>query len=131
MTATTSPLVARKLKAYRQAKHLHAIVSLYYPNLINGSLSQILTRLSPCRHSPDFRSVKWFGRAYDFNASQAAIVSELWRAWENGTPKVGAGRLLSATDMISDKISEVFKRSEAWGVMVCSDGRGTYWLQTS
>lgn len=120
--------VERKLRAYRQAKQLHAIVSLYYPNLINGSLSQIINRLSPARHSPDFRSVKWFGVHYDFNATQAAIVAELWHAWELGTPKVGAGRLLSASDHVTDKVSELFKRSSAWGTMIQTDGVGNYWL---
>lgn len=121
-------LVERKLKAYSALKKISALVDVHYPALRDAKLSQILARLSPARHSADFRSVRWFGTDYAFTPSQAAIIRQLWRAWENNTPKVGAGRLLSATDLVSDKISELFKRSEAWGVMVKTDGVGVYWL---
>lgn len=124
----TTALVTRKLKCYAALKQIASLVDVHYPALRNAPLSKIMERLSPARHSPDFRSVKWFGTAYDFNATEAAIVAELWQAWEMGTPKVGAGRLLSASDMVTDKISEIFKRNSAWGAMIQTDGRGTYWL---
>lgn len=126
--ATT--LVDRKLRAYSSLKKITALVDAYYPHLRDATLSQILARLSPARHSPDFRSVRWFGVDYAFSPAQSLIVKELWAAWEHGTPKVGAAALLEAADMVSDKISELFKRSEAWGAMVQTDGNGFYWLQT-
>lgn len=123
-----TPLIARKLQAYNALKKISALVDVHYPALREATLTQLIARLSPARHSADFRSVKWFGTPYDFNATQAAIVAELWKAWEMGTPKVGAGRLLSASDMVTDKVSEVFKRSTAWGTMIQTDGIGVYWL---
>lgn len=122
-------LIQRKLKCYAALKNIASLVDVHYPHLREATLSEILDRLSPCRHSPDFRSVKWFGTSYSFNATEAAIVEELWRAWEKGVPKVGAGRLLSATDHITDKVAEVLKRNPAWRSMVQSDDRGVYWLQ--
>jgi len=35
-------------------------------------------------HSPDFRSVIWNGKKYSFTAYQAACVSVLWKAFDNG-----------------------------------------------
>jgi hypothetical protein len=123
-------LVDRKTRAYRQAKQLLAFITANYPELPRKELSKIVDRLSPARHSPDFRSVKWFGQSFVFTPAQSVIVRELWQAWEHGTPKVGAAALLEASAQISDKISELFKRSEAWNVMVRTDGNGYYWLQT-
>ena len=37
-------------------------------------------------HSPDFRSVIWFGTKYQFSPTQAASVRCLWQAWEDGFP---------------------------------------------
>lgn len=125
-----TPLVEKKLKAFRAVKFVASLVDLHYPHLKDAPLAEIIERLSPCRHSPDYRSVKWFGTSYEFNATQAAIVAELWRAWENGTPRVGAGRLLSAMDCVSDKVSEIMKQNDAWGTMIKTDSRGNYWLQS-
>lgn len=126
-----TPIISRKLKAYKALKQIAALVDVHYPHLREATLTEIMHRLSPARHSDDFHSVFWFGTHYYFNSTEAAIVAELWKAWERGTPKVGAGRLLSASDMISDRVSEVFKRNAAWGAMVQTDGRGTYWLAAS
>lgn len=122
-------LVDRKLHYYKQAKKLLAFITDTYPELPRQELSRIVARLSPARHSPDFRSVRWFGQTFTFTPAQSIIVRELWAAWEHGTPKVGAAVLLEASDQVSDKISELFKRSEAWNVMVRTDGNGHYWLQ--
>ena len=40
-------------------------------------------------HSPDFRSVEWFGTSYTFSTSQAACVEVLWENWDRRTPEVG------------------------------------------
>jgi len=124
-----SPVVSRKLKAYKATQYVLKIVAEYYPHLKKASLIRISDRLSPARHSDDFREVKWFGQVYHFTPAQAKIVEVLWRQWENGTPRVGAGPLLHAADMVSDRVSYLFKSSPAWGVMVKTDEAGTYWLQ--
>lgn len=120
--------VERKLRGYRHARALSAIINLYYPELAAATLPEILARLSPARHSDDFRSVAWFGKMHCFSPGQAVIVRELWKAWRHGTPFVGAAILLEAADMVSDKISQVFKESPAWGTMIRTDGKGIYWL---
>lgn len=121
-------LVDRKLRAYEALKKISALVDAHYPHLRDATLSQVLARLAPARHSPDFRSVRWFGKTYAFTPAQSVIVRVLWAAWEHGTPKVGAATLLESADMVSDRVADLFKRSDAWGKMVCSDGAGNYWL---
>lgn len=121
-------IVARKLRGHKQAISLLALITQQYPELREANLSQIIARLSPARHSSDFRSVRWFGQSYRFTPAQAIIVSQLWGAWLNGTPEMGSAALLEAADMVSDKISELFKNSEAWGKMICTDNKGIYWL---
>lgn len=122
-------VVAQKERGYKQAVCLFSLVIRHYPELREANLSQIIARLSPARHSSDFRSVRWFGSDYVFTPAQARIVSQLWAAWQNGTPRMGAAALLEICDMISDRISELFKNSDAWGKMVCTDNKGIYWLQ--
>ena len=123
-----SPVVVRKLKAYAALKKIAALVDVEYPHLRNASLSKIIARLSPRRHSPDFRSVFWDGAHHHFTPGQAAIVEVLWRGMERGTPKVGAGPLLHAADLVSDKVSKLFAGHPAWGKMILTDGNGVYWL---
>jgi hypothetical protein len=81
--------------------------------------------VSPARHSPDFRSVHWFGTAYDFNEAQAAVVAVLWGAWEQGTPGVGHRTLLAAAKVEYDRLPDVFKVKgqyhPAWGAMIRSN----------
>ncbi|MBL8824848.1 MAG: hypothetical protein JNJ77_19840 [Planctomycetia bacterium] len=126
--ATLPPVVTRKLKAYSALKKIAALVEVEYPHLRNASLSKIIARLSPRRHSPDFRSVVWDGKHYIFTPGQAAIVEVLWKALNRGTPKVGAGPLLHAADLVSDKVSKLFAGHPAWGTMIMTDGVGVYWL---
>jgi hypothetical protein len=81
--------------------------------------------LSPARHSPDFRSVHWYGTDYTFNEAQAAIVAVLWEAWENGTPDVGHRTLLDKAKVAYDRLPDVFKvkgeSHPAWGTMIQSN----------
>lgn len=72
----------------------------------------------PARHSPDFRSVHWFGNDYSFTATQAACVGVLWREWEDGTPDVGDATLLEAVDSRTGRIVDVFRGNGAWGTMI-------------
>jgi hypothetical protein len=80
--------------------------------------------LPPARHSPDFRSVHWFGTDYAFTAAQAAVVAVLWQAWENGTPDVGHRYLLDTAKLNNDRLLDVFKEKgrnhPAWGSMIRS-----------
>lgn len=121
--------VARiKTEAYQASLLLSQTLSIHHPELINETLPKIISRLSPARHSPDFRSVRWFGKNYAFSPAQALIVEALWNSWRNGTPRMGTRTLLRAANMVSDKISDLFKEHAAWGEAICTDGKGNYWL---
>lgn len=81
------------------------------------------------QHSPDFRSVRWFGVTYYFTGSQAACVKMLWEAWEAGTPDVGGATLLEQSNCESKRLVDVFKKSEAWNHMIVKgQTKGTYRL---
>lgn len=69
-------------------------------------------------HSPDFRSVQWYGVTYSFTANQAAVVKSLWEAWKQETPEVGDKYLLEAADCNSDRLDLVFRNCPAWNVMI-------------
>lgn len=93
-------------------------------------------RLKPAaRHSPDFRSVHWFGADYagesGFTPLQAAIVSILWEAWENRTPDVGAAYLLDRAGSARSKqrLDAVFHGHPAWGRMIVSRSKGAFRLE--
>jgi len=84
------------------------------------------------RHSPDFRSVVWFGESYSFTANQAACVKILWDAWKNGTPEVSGAHLLEAADVqdSAQRIDLVFRGNPAWGALVVPGRtKGTYRLK--
>lgn len=117
-----------KLAHYQSSVALLAFVSSHYPHLVGKPLEDIVARLSPARHSADFRSVRWFGSTYHFSPAQSLIVECLWKSWEGGTPRMGARTLLRAASMVSDKISDLFKGHASWGKMICTDGKGQYWL---
>ena len=75
-------------------------------------------------HSPDFRSVKWYGETYSFTASQAAVVRVLWEAWKQGTPDVGNQTLAAAVDE-ADKdrsVRDLFRDNPAWNSMIVAGG---------
>lgn len=84
------------------------------------------------RHSPDFRSVSWFGESYSFTANQAACVKILWEAWENETPEVSGAHLLEAADVqdSTQRIDLVFRGNPAWGAMIVpGKTKGVYRLK--
>ncbi len=83
-------------------------------------------------HSPDFRSVNWFGTQHEFTSMQAACIKVLWEAWENGTPAVGDSTVLETADSDSERLPLVFRDHEAWGTMIV-DGqtKGTHRLADS
>lgn len=81
------------------------------------------------RHSADFCSVRWDGRLFFFTPNQAAIVKALWQAMENGTPCVQGATLLEAADCESSRVSDVFRGSDAWGVLIVEGAvKGAYQL---
>lgn len=87
----------------------------------------------PARHSPDYRSVDWFGQSYTFTTTQAACVAALWEAWEQGTPTMGQEAVLEAAGSSARRLDHVFRDGEsqphpAWGTMIVPAGRGSYRL---
>src|SRR5947209_6250518 len=83
----------------------------------------------PARHSPDFRSVHWYGKDYLFTPMQAKVVEQLWLAWKNGTPGVGHHTLLEAADSEQDRLSGVFRDRQGrlhpcWEEMIVSERQG-------
>lgn len=82
------------------------------------------------RHSPDFRCVNWFGTNYTFTPLQAAIVKQLWEAWESGVPDVGGATLIenAGDDVEVNRVDQVFRNKPAWGTMIISTSKGTYRL---
>lgn len=94
----------------------------------------VFPRIAPerprvARHSPDFRTVWWYGQKYTFTATQAAVVRILWEAKENDTPDVGQAELLTSVGAESPRLVDVFKRSPAWGVVIVPGERaGSYRL---
>jgi hypothetical protein len=126
-----SPTALSKWVAYQAAKMLAKILAEFYPDLLSSSLAVILARLSPARHSSDFRSVRWFGRSYTFTPGQAVIVRQLWLAWENGPPVVGKAVLLETADLQGESVKDVFRGGsgkDAWGTLIKFDTSGNYWL---
>src|SRR5262249_8972013 len=74
--------------------------------------------LPPARHSPDFRSVVWFGEYHSFTKGQAAVVSILWLTWVVGVPDVGQETLLEKTELETPRLAKVFAGHAAWGTMI-------------
>lgn len=87
---------------------------------------------APTRHSADFHSVHWYGEEYTFTHNQAAVVGELWRAWENGTPDLGEGYLIEESDSQGSRVRDIFKDRNglhpAWGAMIVSPRKGQFRL---
>jgi hypothetical protein len=84
----------------------------------------------PASHSPDFREVSWYGRHYAFTATQAAVVRELWAAWEAGTPEVHQDAALAAAGSQSARLVDLFKGHPAVGGdgLIGHAGKGKYRL---
>jgi len=87
----------------------------YLEENVNNTLNeQKLT----ARHSPDFRSVHWFGTDHSFTATQAAIIKHLWEAWENGTPDIGQAALLEQVGSESNRLVDVFKGHKTYKQLI-------------
>lgn len=80
-------------------------------------------------HSPDYRSVNWFGVPFTFSPTQAACVKVLWLAWENKTPEVGDATILEEADSDAERLPLVFRDHDAWGTMIVKGStKGTHRL---
>jgi hypothetical protein len=79
---------------------------------------------SDVRHSPDFRSVLWYGTTYSFTANQSPVVRLLYENWKSATPDVGDETLLLAVDPEAPpaRLSNLFRDHPAWGTMIVAGG---------
>lgn len=121
-------IVAKKLtiQAEKEDETIsHPISRLSQPTPPSAAKS----KKAAVKHSPDFRSVVWFGEPYTFTPTQAAIVEKLWEAWEDDCPGVGQVALLEAVGSDSNRLRDVFKDHPAWGTMIVSGAKGMYRLE--
>ncbi len=88
-------------------------------------------------HSPDFRTVRWDGEIFAFNATQARVIAPLWQEYEAGGRGLGALDLQEQADSGANRfrLRDVFrgpppdrKVHPAWGRMIVRLGRGVYAL---
>lgn len=81
-------------------------------------------------HSPDFRSVNWYGQEFDFTPTQAACVKVLWDAWESGTSTLGESSILDSAGSAGSRLRDVFRKGKhpAMGRMIHKVGRDSYQL---
>jgi hypothetical protein len=113
------------------------IPPLAAPNMQGGELDTSGNAVDPRNrrgleaiHSDDFRSVKWFGTEYNFTSSQAAVVAQMWRAWERGVPEASEAFYLSEAGLSSTRARDVFKGNPAWEKMIApGKTKGTIRLQ--
>ena len=83
-------------------------------------------------HGPDFRSVFYKGMSYSFTTAQASCVQILYKLYQNNTPEVSGDYILTKIGYCSQKLSDLFKKSPAWGQLVIpGNTRGTYRLDIS
>ena len=107
-----------------QRKYPDDIITVITIRLLKGG-KMTLPAASRCRgqearrfaltanHSPDFRTINWYGTPYKLTATQAAVVRVLWEARDNGTPDVGQHTLLEEAGSESSRLVDLFRRSEA------------------
>jgi hypothetical protein len=95
---------------------------------ISGAASSEPERTNTVSHSPDFRSLSWFGTEYFLTEKQAKVVKALWEAREKGSPDVAQEFLLRACDSDGVRLVDLFRRSPAWGSLIVSCRRGAYRL---
>ncbi|MCK6619733.1 MAG: 7-cyano-7-deazaguanine synthase [Calditrichaceae bacterium] len=85
-------------------------------------------------HSDDFRSINYNGFAYTLTSKQAEVVKLLYNAWEQGTPDIGQGFILTKLDpddkRSNRRLRDVFKSTpEVWGTLIIPGSKkGTYRL---
>ena len=81
-------------------------------------------------HSPDFRSVRWFGTEFTFTTTQAACIKILWENWERGTPVISEVTILDEAGSSGDRLRDVFRKGKhpAWGPLIKPAQKGAFQL---
>jgi hypothetical protein len=80
--------------------------------------------------SEDFTSVLWYGRNFEFNKTQAAVIQLLWGEWAKGglalSEKTIGENIGSTNDRF--RLAHVFRKHPAWKSMILSAGKGKFRL---
>lgn len=94
--------------------------------------AKLISRLKACRHSSDFGSIVWQGKAYSLTPAQGAVMRVLWENWENGTPDIRQETALVQAGLDSKKLTDVFDAPLIGEVVVPSPSgvRGLFRLKT-
>jgi hypothetical protein len=84
-------------------------------------------------HSEDFRSVSVGDREFALTPRQAEVIQILYRAHRNRTPELGwaqiRAQLSTKIDSYPERLTDIFKRSDAWKELIVSGRtRGSYRL---
>lgn len=82
-------------------------------------------------HSPDYRSVVFGDREFQFSVPQAAVIAILDGARTSGAPDVPWNQVraqLEASDAHPERMADVFKRVDGWNELVISPRRGYHRL---
>jgi hypothetical protein len=119
------------MSALYPGRNLESVVLVFGENCqMNLFVPPVPASQLPTSHSPDFRSVTWYGVPYRFSALQAGVVKLLWEAWESGSPEVSQEYLLENAGSQSARVVDLFKGhpSCAAGGMISHVGRGVYRL---
>lgn len=75
------------------------------------------------RHSKDYRSVYLKGRQFELSLNQARIVEELHKGHLAKTPVISDAHLLEQLNLKADRLRDVFKGSDAWGILIVQGKR--------
>lgn len=85
-------------------------------------------------HSEDFASIRWNGKTYNFNDTQAIIVKLLWAEWEADRGGLHQQTIGEEIGSASDdyRLHHSFRRKgidhPAWGTVIKGDKSGKYGL---
>jgi len=85
------------------------------------------------KHSPDYRSVYYKDKTYNFTTDQARIIQYLHEAYCNKTPSVSQNNLLDRLGSDLERLRDLFKKGktmhEAWGkLIIFGHTKGTFKL---
>lgn len=118
-----------KARAYELVRHLGDLLCRHYPWLMGCTVSQVLGRLAPVRHSQDFRWVRYFGVDCPFeNDDECRVAGFTLRQFMNGTPLVDQDTIVAECDLpVRRKVADVLKRTVAYQTgLLRSNGEGQY-----
>jgi hypothetical protein len=119
-----------KARSFELCKQLSQRLSVHYPWLMHCNIHQVLARLAPVRHTPDGRSIRFYGVDCFFpHAEQAAVALFLLEQFKRGVGPVSKSAIIAHCDLpVHRVISDIFKNTEAWkkGLIEKDDGKGLY-----